>query len=189
MQLDDQSLRQLITLILSVLRDQNGVAVTGHPALPEKQKTIFTIFTAPWDNRFYAFTDCLKKKGDCRLCGFVSPDLPEWAMGKLSELASWETIRIWDWNDPGDLKNSVSVFPVTSRDTIVKTALCISDTFETNWIRTAMEQGGRIVLPRSGFERFTGCEPEKYKRKVLSYYRDLLEMNIELPGSFEKYRF
>ncbi|BAK98954.1 hypothetical protein OBV_17560 [Oscillibacter valericigenes Sjm18-20] len=188
MQLDDQSLRQLIMLILSVLRDQNGAVVSG-PNAPEKQKTLFAIFTAPWDNRFYAFADCLKRKRDCRLCGFVSPDLPEWAVEKLRELAAWETIRIWDGVNPEDLKNSISVFPVTSRDTIVKTALCISDTFETKWIRAAMEQGGSIVLPRRGFERFTGSEPEKYKNKVLSYYRDLLEMNIELPGSFEKYRF
>jgi hypothetical protein len=189
LQLDDQSLRRLIALILSVLRDQNGAVVTGLPAPPEKQKTLFAIFSAPWDNRFYAFADCLKRQGDCRLHGLVSPDLPEWAMEKLRELAPWETIRIWDWISQEDLKNSISVFPAASRDTIVKTALCISDTFETKWIRTAMEQGGRIVLPRSGFERFTGSEPEKYKRKVLSYYRDLLEMNIELPGSFEKYRF
>lgn len=187
MQLDDQSLRQLIMLILSVLRNQNEAVVTGLPAPSEKQKTLFAVFTAPWDNRFYAFTDCLKRKRDCRLCGFVSPDLPEWAMEKLLQLVSWETIRIWDCINPKDLENSISVFPVTSRDTIVKTALCISDTFETKWIKTAMEQGGRIVLPRCGFERFTGSEPEKYKRRVLSYYRDLLEMNIELPGSFEKY--
>lgn len=187
MQLDDQSLRQLITLILSLLRDQNGAVVTGLPAPPEKQKTLFAIFSAPWDNRFYAFTDCLKRKRDCRLCGFVSPDLPESAMEKLRGLASWDTIRVWDWIIPEDLENSISVFPVAGRDTIVKTALCISDTFETKWIRTAMEQGGRIVLPRCGFERFTGSEPEKYRQRVLSYYRDLLEMNVELPGSFEKY--
>ncbi len=40
----------------------------------------------------------------------------------------------------------VTVMPVVPRDVLVKTALCISDTYETSWIAECMEKGSRVVL-------------------------------------------
>ena len=39
-----------------------------------------------------------------------------------------------------------------------KTALCISDTYETSWISECMDKGSRVVLLRSGLARFSGKE-------------------------------
>lgn len=186
MQLDEKELKRLIEAVISVIKSQN--TAYDFPIFNiVDQKEISVLFTAPWDNRFYTFTDEIKTKKDCCFNGFVSPKLPEQTVSKIKEMANWKTITVWNDTQFEHLENSISVFPVTSRDIIVKTALCISDTYETKWIRAAMEQGGKIILPRSGFERFTGNEPEKYKQKILSYYKDLLEMNIELPESFQKY--
>lgn len=183
MQLNDDELKRLIYLIISAVKSYNAQSELEMIA---DKKEVLVIFSAPWDNRFYTFTDEMKKK-DCIFRGFVSPELPERAVAELRTLADWKSIVPWNTVCFENLKKSITVFPVARRETIVKTALCISDTFETKWIRAAMEQGGKIVFPRNGFERFTGLEPEKYRHKILAYYRDLLEMNIELPESFEKY--
>jgi hypothetical protein len=188
MQLDERELRKLVEAVLSVLKAQKEAAAGGSDPNSDTRRNLYVLFTAPWDHRFYPFADELKTKKNCRFCGVVSPDLPQQDLERLRTLADWSSIAAWESIRPERLENSVTVLPVASRDTVVKAALCISDTYETKWIRAAMEQGGTVVLPRSGLERFTGREPEKYKRKVLSYYRDLLEMNIELPESFRKYR-
>lgn len=31
-----------------------------------------------------------------------------------------------------------------------------------------------------GIEKLTGKEPEKYKQRILAYYREILEFNIEM---------
>ncbi len=187
MQLNDSELKKLIEAVIAMLKAQNMIVNEDTAKVSEKLKNVFVLFTAPWDNRFYTFTQSLQNIKNCQFSALLSPNLSGEEAARLQTLANWQMIATWEDAHLKNLENSTSIFPVMSRDTIVKSALCIADTFETKWIKNAMEQGGSIILPRSGFERFTGRESEKYKQKILSYYRDLLEMNIELPESFEKY--
>ncbi len=74
----------------------------------------------------------------------------------------------------------VSVFPVVTRDLVVKTALCISDTFENAWVSACIAGGSRAAFLQSGLERFSGREPEGYVKRVLEYYRTVLEYGIDI---------
>lgn len=187
MQLNDSELKKLIEAVIVVLKAQGVTDLVPPTQAGTTPKDVFVLFTAPWDNRFYTFSDELKHIKNCRFTGLLSPDLPPEDAIRLGSLADWNMLATWERSYLKQLENSISVFPVTGRNTIVKTALCIGDTWETGWIQAAMAQGSTIVLPRNGFERFTGREPESYKQKILSYYRDLLQMDIALPESFEKY--
>lgn len=61
-----------------------------------------------------------------------------------------------------------------------KTALCISDTYETSWISECMDKGSRVVLLRSGLARFSGKEKPAYRNRVMNYYRQILEYGVEI---------
>ena len=81
---------------------------------------------------------------------------------------------------PADLETAITVMPVVPRDVLVKTALCISDTYETSWISECMDKGSRVVLLRSGLARFSGKEKPAYRNRVMNYYRQILEYGVEI---------
>lgn len=84
-----------------------------------------------------------------------------------------------------DLSHAISIFPVVERDLVVKTALCISDTFCNKWISSAIEEGGKIVFLKSGLKKFTSKEPKAYINQIVSYYRKVLEYGIEIRSTSE----
>lgn len=78
------------------------------------------------------------------------------------------------------LKNYKTIFPVVSQEVLVKTALCIDDIFETKWIKNCFRKGSEIQMLISGFEIFTGKEPEEYIKKMKEYYKTILKYNIKI---------
>lgn len=84
-----------------------------------------------------------------------------------------------------DLSDAMSIFPVVERDLVVKTALCINDTFCNEWIASAIEAGGKIVFLKSGLKKFTNKEPKAYINQIVSYYRKVLEYGIEIRSTSE----
>lgn len=84
-----------------------------------------------------------------------------------------------------DLSHAISIFPVVERDLVVKTALCISDTFCNKWISSAIEEGGKIIFLKSGLKKFTNKEPKAYINQIVSYYRKVLEYGIEIKSTSE----
>lgn len=86
---------------------------------------------------------------------------------------------------PKDLSKVISIFPVVERDLVVKTALCISDTFCNEWIASAIEEGGKIVFLKSGLKKFTNKEPKAYIKQIVSYYKMVLEYGIEIKSTSE----
>lgn len=86
---------------------------------------------------------------------------------------------------PKDLSKAISIFPVVERDLVVKTALCISDTFCNQWISSAIETGGKIVFLKSGLKKFTNKEPKAYINQIVSYYKKVLEYGIEIRSTSE----
>lgn len=72
----------------------------------------------------------------------------------------------------------ITVFPVPSRNLVIKAALCLEDDFETKWIAECIARG-RAVYMRKEATLFTGMEPEAYKKRVQSYYRDAEAFGIQ----------
>lgn len=78
------------------------------------------------------------------------------------------------------LTGSLTVYPVASRDFIVKAALGMADTFATEWLARCFAAGAAVHLLLSGLSRFTGREPTVYVQQILGYYRKLLEYGITI---------
>ena len=83
---------------------------------------------------------------------------------RLMESRSLHAILHRSCEKPADLETAITVMPVVPRDVLVKTALCISDTYETSWISECMDKGSRVVLLRSEpgeiFRKGKTCLPE-----------------------------
>jgi hypothetical protein len=73
----------------------------------------------------------------------------------------------------------LTVFPVVSQSLVVKTAFCITDDFETEWIAKCIAFGQPIYM-RSEGPSFTGKEPETYRKKIEACYRDVRAFGIRL---------
>lgn len=78
------------------------------------------------------------------------------------------------------LGGSLTVYPVASRDFIVKAALGMADTFAAEWLARCFAAGSAVHLQLSGLTRFTGREPAAYVQQILGYYRKLLEYGITI---------
>lgn len=153
--------------------------LTGRPKL-------YMLCPPPWKEEYVHFLREMEQSDDCD----IYPVIP----------ASWEKqgyeavlrssrrcggIVYRSCEVPEDLEHAVTVFPVVPRDVLVKTALCIGDTFENAWIAACIERGSRIVFLRSGLAKFSGKETRAYVNRIMEYYRQVLEYGIEICGCNE----
>lgn len=174
--------RQLKELVLRILKElaEEKIRSPGH-----RQK-LYMLCTSERDVRYQDFMFAAERSGQYDICPVI-PD--SWRQtGDEAVFKKYKCccqVRYHSDGKPADLDDTVTVFPVTERDVIVKTALCISDTFETSWVTDCMEQGSRIVFLRSGLRRFSGRETPAYIRQLLSYCRTVLEYGIEI-GSMDE---
>lgn len=80
------------------------------------------------------------------------------------------------------LANSVTIYPAVSHTLAAKAALCIYDTFETQWLGRCISAGSQVHLMLGGLQKFTGKEPDAYVQRILSYYKILLTYGITIGG-------
>lgn len=176
MEISEARLRELVMRALQELYGAKGMS--------QRQK-IYMVCGQRWDSRY---EETLKKLDASRY--LVCPVIPGvWNEdGKANALRSIPAcgVPVFQSDEiPSDLEQTVSLFPVVSRDVLVKTALCLSDTFENRWITSCIARGSRTVFLRSGLERFTGKEPPAYVGRIMECCRQVLDYGIEL-GSLEE---
>lgn len=173
MNVSEDALKDLILRILQKLHAEN-------------RKKMYMVCASSWDERYPEF---LKQMTDS--CQYdIFPVIPLlWQQqgyeNSLRAHSACSDILYWEKAPPADLDTSVTVFPVAERTLIAKTALCISDTFETSWIADCIGAGSRIAILFSGLQKFTGKEKPSYVEQVMSYYRQVLEYGIEICGVSE----
>lgn len=180
MVIGEEQLKKLVLRILKELEEEQL-----HGQSPEFRRKLYMLATSGWDVRYQEFLAGMEQSGQYD----IYPVIPEsWRqMGYEAVFKKYQCccqIRYHSDPIPADLEQTVTVFPVTDKDVVVKTALCISDTFETSWVADCMEYGSRIVLLRSGLKKFSGRESSAYVRQMLSYYRTILEYGVEI-GSMD----
>lgn len=83
-------------------------------------------------------------------------------------------------------KDEIVLFPVISRNEVIEIASCRACSPVTEVIKKCFENGNRICLLKSGMEKLTGKEPRKYQEKILGYYRELLEMDIQVVNNIKE---
>lgn len=176
--ISEERLKELVQRILKELEEEKNVTI---------RRKIYMLCANCWDDRYLTYLKQMEGEPD----SIVYPVIPlSWKKKGYDALLlaqpSCNDVLYRSCEVPEDLGDSVTVMPVVPRDVVVKTALCICDTFETSWISSCMGTGGQIVFLSSGFDKFSGKEPEAYVNQILSYYRQILSFGIEICSDHEK---
>ena len=179
--ISEEQLKELVLRVLSDLEAEKRAE-----CMKDSKQTLYMLCVSPWSERYMEF---LKKMEGSDAYDIVPVIPPSWKnMGyeaRLRQSVSFGKILYRSGEMPDNLDRAVTLLPVVPRDVLVKTALCISDTYETSWIAECMEQGSRVVLLRSGLAKFSGNEKPAYRRRIMEYYRQALEFGIEICSAEE----
>ncbi|MGG7098256.1 hypothetical protein [Clostridium sardiniense] len=176
MEIDEKVIRELVIKAINLIQSENS---TKSLSIPKKK--LYVIFTEEWNSKYWDFFENLNKINKYDVYAVIPSRITNNL--HINNLKKFKVCKgIIDEKDVDfdDLENYITVLPTISRSLVAKVALCIDDTFETNWIFKNMEKGERTILLKSGLVKMTGKEPSSYVNKILGYYRTLLEFNIEI---------
>lgn len=175
MDIDEKRLRELVIKAIELIKleSMKNIFIA--------KKKLYVMLTEEWNSKYWSFFEKLDKQNEYEVYAVVPSRLN--TTFHINNLKKFEVCRgIVNEKDVcfDDLLEYTTVFPTVSRNIIAKTALCIDDIFETKWIFKSMEKGQKIVFLKSGLQKFSGKEPINYRKKILDYYRTLLEFDIEI---------
>ncbi|MGN0946816.1 MAG: hypothetical protein ACI4N8_10020 [Megasphaera sp.] len=163
--------KALQDLILRVVRQ---VLAEQSPA----KRRLYVVFADAFDCRCVRFLQSLSPADDVTV---IVDDTQAERLRRDIELACpFAAIVITSQARSLPLAHSLTVYPVASRDFIVRAALGMADTFAAEWLARCFAAGAAVHLQLSGLARFTGREPAAYVRQILGYYRKLLEYGITI---------
>ena len=181
MNISEEQLKELVLRVLSDLEAEKRAE-----CMKDSKQTLYMLCVSPWSERYMEF---LKKMEGSDAYDIVPVIPPSWKnMGyeaRLRQSVSFGKILYRSGEMPDNLDRAVTLLPVVPRDVLVKTALCISDTYETSWIAECMKQGSRVVLLLTGLEKFSGNEKPAYRKRIMEYYRQVLEFGVEICSTEE----
>lgn len=170
MNISEEQLRALVLRILSELQT-------------ECRKKLYMVCASSWDERYPDFLKQMEQDDRYDICAVIPVSWQQQGYEAiLRTYRSCGSVICRDMELPDDLETAVSVFPVTDRTLAAKTALCISDSYESSWMAECIGAGGRTLLLSSGLGKFTGKEKPAYVNQVMDYYRKILEYGIEICG-------
>lgn len=148
----------------------------------QNRKKVYMICTLEWDRRYIDFLESLKGS----LEYVVYPVIPDSWQGSEyeAELRKQEACGgvLLQSSECTGLDGTSTVFPVVPRDLIVKSALCISDTFETKWITACIEAGSEVIFLSTGLDKLSGKESKAYANQISSYYRTVISYGLKIGG-------
>ncbi len=171
MKISEEQLRQLVWKILKKLEEESK----------KEKKLLYMVCTSAWDERYETFLEELQLSGQYRVCPVIPDEWQESGLeSRLKGFPSCTGIRCYSQGIPKNLEEAVTAFPVVSTEAVVKTALCIQDTFETSWVAACFREGSRVLFMQTGLTPFSGKEQPAYQDQILSYYRKILEYGVEI---------
>lgn len=188
MKISEELLKKLILRALNELADEAahpaGITGTRRKKAAQRQrqkKKMYMLCAAAWTQRYLDFLQTVEALGGYDVYPVVPAAWEKLGVDAvLKRYSVCKEILYQTGEIPADLAHAVTVLPAVSRDVLVKTALCISDTFENAWIAAGIECGGRTVFLRSGLAKFSGKEPPAYVKQIMGYCRQVLEFGIEI---------
>lgn len=77
-----------------------------------------------------------------------------------------------------DCDRKLSIYPSMKRSALCDAGLGMDNTFTSMWLRKDFELGRKSVILIGGLEPFTGMEPEYYRELILSYIKNLMQMDV-----------
>jgi len=176
LKISEEQLKELVLRVLGELEAERKADNANRPG-----QKLYMLCVSPWSDRYMEFLREMEASDQYEIVPVIPSSWKDMGYeARLMETKACSHILHRSCEKPADLETAVTVMPVVPRDVLVKTALCISDTYETSWISECMDKGSRIVLLRSGLARFSGKEKPAYRNRVMDYYRQVLEYGVEI---------
>ena len=172
MNIDEKTLRKLVESALLRILSENTCS----------KKDLYVIWTKDNEEAYLDFFRQAKGQKDYNIINVIddiscTDGIVEKLKCSIQDIGSYVLKADIDCEKLSDF---ITVFPAASRDIIAKAALCICDTFETQWIENCLSNGEQIIFKTSGLKRFTGKETPEYIKRILSYYRDLMSFGAKI---------
>ncbi|WP_337384687.1 hypothetical protein [Megasphaera sp.] len=145
--------------------------------LPAKRR-LYVVFADAFDCRCVNFLRSLSPADDVTV--LVDEIQAEQVRCDIEQACPFASVVLTSQARSLPLTDSLTVYPVASRDFVVKAALGLADTFAARWLARCFAVGSAVHLQLSGLARFTGREPAAYVQQILGYYRKLLEYGITI---------
>lgn len=182
MNLDENILKRIISEVIRQIQSENS-----EQNFSVSDKKMYVILTENWDERYLDFYKKIENQNKYNIFTIIPETISnDYFIKKIKNYKNCGTIISQNKINFEQSKEYITVFPVVTRDILVKTALCISDTFETKWIENCISNGQKIIMLKSGITNFTGKEPKKYIEKINSYFNMILDYGIEITDDILK---
>ena len=146
--------------------------------LRENSSSIYIVINSKWDNKYYLLIDELKALTEESINILFFDDEDCECVNRFREVYNSE--KFYKALTAEIKAEDKVIFPVVSRDEVIQTVNCYSNTNTTKLIRKSFEAGANVYFLKYGIEKLSGREPEGYKKKILNYYKELLELGIEI---------
>ncbi|WP_300277336.1 hypothetical protein [Peptacetobacter sp.] len=178
MSVDEKNFNEVLRKIIKqVLIEQEKIS--SEKNLLKKENSIYIAIDEKWDNKYYLFFEELKKLNPQNIEILFLGEKDNEIKEKFKELnICYKILKIDEFKI--NTNEDIVIFPVISRKDIIDIASCTDKTPVTKVVRVCFESGVKIYFMKYGIEKLTGKEPDKYKKKVLAYYKEVLEFNIEM---------
>lgn len=168
--MDEKQIREIAKMIFQMMEEKQMVTDRGASALP----IAYVLLPHRWQEYGSGLiNDMLEPLREKYQCVLVLPEADD--KETLSQAVNCSIVTRDDAAEPA--KASVSFFPIPCRDLVAKTALCLSDDFNSRWVRMCIEKGIPVYMKKET-PMFTGSEPAVYQEKVLAYYQDAAAYGI-----------
>ena len=144
----------------------------------QAKRRLYVVFADAFDCRCVNFLRSLSPADDVTV--LVDEIQAEQVRCDIEQACPFASVVLTSQARSLPLTDSLTVYPVASRDFVVKAALGLADTFAARWLARCFAAGSAVHLQLSGLARFTGREPAAYVQQILGYYRKLLEYGITI---------
>ncbi|MDO5516320.1 MAG: hypothetical protein Q4F66_02125 [Clostridium sp.] len=176
MEITQEMLRKIVIKAIEDIQSKSS----KNKYIIDKEK-LYVFCNCKWNSIYWNFFEVLQYESQYEIIPVVYDDSDnEFFINNLRKFKFISKIIHKDEIELLSEGEYIIVFPVVSRNLVVKTALCLEDDFSTQQIFSALENGNRVLFYKKGFKKFTGKESRPYVKKILNYYKTLLEFNIEI---------
>ena len=144
-----------------------------------ENKNINFIFSKPWNNKYYIALDSLKKLS-INANAVISRELDESHKLTIKNSYNWKEIIDFDENKLDLISKNDAFFLDIKMKNIINIIMFNEDELESALAMKLFGNGKNIYLWKETVKTATGKEPEKYIKKLLSYYEEILSYGINI---------
>ncbi len=170
MNFSQEELRKLIETIVKVLEIEEKNKI--------KKKSMVVVFPRAWDKKYYSLLAKIKKQDNVVLKAVVSDDMDAERISLLRAEDVFDDILYLSEYEKHDSVVDMVLFAVFPRNNCIRLCLGLAEDYIDFIVKRQWEAGKDVAIFSEGLDELSGLEPEHYKKKIESYYREIKNYGI-----------